>query len=356
MMSFIGLHSSGQQSIICFLENGTILAVENLPVSDLCPSATSRLSSNDLADLFKKIKISKCNTPFTDPQKVLINTKATDDTFTSIIIDNAWGLHILSVHVSDDGVLSTDARMSLRDETYLDAVLLYPDSAPAVALLLSERLDVTLLDMNSCTVIKKFAGSLLNPVFGGCDTFLMAEVLRFSSSEDMDIVFSIGTSESNTSESAPPLSSAHVYTLVLLNSESMLLLDDWMASPAGKQCPSCLTYAVGDAYSDNAGTCMTRWTSATEVSVMRYSEELRKVIGNVQKCKTVGDASEAFFQIPDLVGCLLSPGMSSGVYVHIEERFASLEVDDMVLMLRFVSLRDDCSVSLFRRLLLNTLV
>ena len=365
-MTFLELSHSERPSLACFLDNGILLTVENLPVSELSAPNTLELTNADLIELFKTLKISKHSTPFRRPEKVLMcsvpmSQRATTSahTFLSILIDDSWALHVMSISLSPD--MSAEVVASFTDEEYVDAVVLpHTDSpsSPCLGLLHSRNLDITLLNLSTQSVLAKYRASLLSPLSGGCDYFLMADMAVHTCSGHYDIIFSLGSPplDVNLRDEDKSMSPTRVYTMALLDGGHMMLLDDTALPATGHATPSRLAYIVGNDYSENAGNHMTTWRNSTEITVSKYSPHLWTALESIRRLRSGSEVPHELLDAAEIVGCLMRPHVPADTFALIADRCKSLPVGDLVLVLRFALMCQDTPISFFRHILLTAMV
>lgn len=352
------LSQNTQPAIMCFLDTGTLLVVENLPVSELCVPSSIPLSGSDLASLFKRLKVSKVSTPFRDPCKVLLCTHAakSSDSNCLAILGDSSGLSLVGVSMGSEDII-IDVKMSLTDARYTDVVILPSEAAaPALALLLSDKMDVSLLNLTDISIIRKFSCSMMNPLSGGCNSILMAD-LTCPSPGAYDIIFSIGTSTSPCGTETDKSASPHVYTMVLMDGCNILLLDDSIAiSSRDNSVPSKQSYQIGDICSDNPSQYMTCWRNSAEVSIVSYSYELRRTVEALRRMRNSCDLPACVTNAAEAVALLMFPEVSPEAFALIETRMATFDIAEMLMVLRHSLLCHDTTSSFFQDMLMMTMV
>jgi hypothetical protein len=168
-----------------------------------------------------------------------------------------------------------------------------------------------------------------------------------------DILFSIGSSSGPADNCMDKNSSPHIYTMALMENGNMLFLDDCISvSNRDNSIPSKLTYQIGNSCSDNPSQSMTTWKNSSEISIVSYGSDAWKILESIRRMRDACEVPVYLTSAADAVGYLMSPEVFPEIFSLIEDKMPSLDIAEMVMVLRHSLLCYDTTLSFFRRILL----
>jgi hypothetical protein len=363
---------SSPSSVICFLENGTVLAVDHIPIDDLCVASTPQA----LASLMQHFKFSKYSTPYQAPLKTLI--VSLEGHLLGMLIDERASLHLLDFGSPSSVVVSKTFTFpdSVR---YVDLTLVsepsrssscFPVPTPGLVLTLTALQEVSLFDLTRReTLCSVCLGGLVSPLVTNLNTFLMTSSFHTSPPSSTCysdpsvpvpmpcILFSLMSlvDEGDEGEGEEEEMDRGIHSYLLIDGHHFLHLDTTLLP--SHDSPHAPSYAIGSFNSSSTSHLFATWTGQqSETLVLSYASDMIESLGEriasassalseqLSGCDDVPTARDLTLEddSASLIGYLLQPLLPFYLISHLQQNLRGLSSEEILLLLKLVFQNSSC--------------